>query len=137
MTLLLEILQQPHCTFLTLLVFVVVVIPPVTAVVAGVVLVVALQLLLLVSSAGFGRSGPRSAVGSSAGAAARSTVVVVVVVSFVLPNFLIAALATSGSFSSLLLVFAGPVFVPSARDERGVSRTDRQFAAGTSLAGTD
>ncbi len=115
------------------------VIPPVTAVVAGVVLVVALQLLLLVSSAGFGRSGPRSAVGSSAGAAARSTVVVVVVVvvSFVLPNFLIAALATSGSFSSLLLVFAGPVFVPSARDERGVSRTDRQFAAGTSLAGTD
>lgn len=113
------------------------VIPTVTAVVAGVVLVVALQLLLLVSSAGFGRSGPRSAVGSSAGAAARSTVVVVVVVSFVLPNFLIAALATSGSFSSLLLVFAGPVFVPSARDERGVSRTDRQFAAGTSLAGTD
>lgn len=114
------------------------VIPPVTAVVAGVVLVVALQLLLLVSSAGFGRSGPRSAVGSSAGAAARSTVVVVVVVvSFVLPNFLIAALATSGSFSSLLLVFAGPVFVPSAWDERGVSRTDRQFAAGTSLAGTD
>ncbi len=112
------------------------VIPPVTAVVAGVVLVVALQLLLLVSAAGFGRTGPRSAVGSSAGAAARSTVVVVVV-SFVLRDFLIAALATSGSFSSLLLVFAGPVFVPSAWDERGVSRTDRQFAAGTSLAGTN